>query len=114
MTIQLETDSTSEGPKGKIHVDVFDANGGLLSTVDSQEVGIGGKHPGLSRIDNFSGYQNIPMPVPAIAASIKVRPECTGKVFQLFGIDYGQLLKAVSLLVTTLAGGSGQPQAGSQ
>lgn len=109
MTLELETDSTTQGPKGLIHVDVLDANGGLLATMASQVAGIGGKTAGHSQIINFAGYKNLPMPVPAQANRIRVRAGCTGEfVQQLSGIHFGQLLQTANAMVTVLGGGNGK------
>ena len=59
MTVQLETDSTSAGPKGRVSAALKDADGKTLATATSDEIGTGGKPPGKSAIRNFSSEVRI-------------------------------------------------------
>jgi hypothetical protein len=55
LIMQLETDSTLAGPKGKATVTLKDAQGQVLATVSTDEVCLGGKPPGGDVIP-FAGH----------------------------------------------------------
>ncbi|MGF6440104.1 hypothetical protein [Paraburkholderia youngii] len=102
MTVQLETDSTRAGPKGILSVTVKDSQGNALATLKSNEVGMGGKPPGHAVIRNFTANANVPMTVASKAASLDAAVQCTGSVTQLWGIDSGSAIHAVSVAVTAI------------
>jgi hypothetical protein len=87
MTIQLETDDTSAGPKGRVLAVLKDANGKTLAIVTSEEVGMGGKPPGPAMVRNFSSQVQIDPHIAVHVASIFLDAECTGKIDCLWNIN---------------------------
>lgn len=102
MTVQLETDDTVAGPKGKMIVEVKDVDGHVLATATTSEFGMGGKPPGHAKINDFSGSAKIPQVVAAKATSLDASVQCTGYVNQLWGIDSGKLIHAVNVVVSAM------------
>lgn len=103
MVIQLETDSTTAGPKGKVKVTVRDANGNALATATSDEIGMGGKPPGGAVIKNFSSNASIPLPQAQKAQSLYVEAQCTGSSGGLWGIDLNDVLNAFKIVVAVVS-----------
>lgn len=104
VTVNLETDSTEGGPKGKVQVTVKDAAGNTLATISTPEVGMGGKDPGTFASRNFSATDTIPVAKSQQAASLWVEAQCTGSIDQWFGIDLGQLTQAFKLIISVVGG----------
>jgi len=97
--MDLETDSVSAGPRGKIKVTVIDGDGNSLATAETNEVGIGGKRPGTFRLVKISGSASVPAELANRAASMRVEAECTGSQGGLFGIDLKQAIDALQIVV---------------
>jgi hypothetical protein len=104
LSIQLETDSTTAGPKGKLFVWVRDAKGTNLATANSDEIGMGGKPPGSSLIRNFASNSSIPVDLAKKATSIYLEAQCTGASGGLWGIDLKDVVNAFKIVVSVLAG----------
>jgi hypothetical protein len=104
LQVQLETDSTTAGPKGKVSVIAEDAAGKTLATLESAELGMGGKPMGGAAIKNFGSSQAIPGAIAARVTQLKVRAVCTGSSGGLWGIDLGDAAKAFQIIVTAVAG----------
>lgn len=101
MTIQLETDSTVAGPKGKVIVMARDATGNSLATADSGEIGIGGKPPGKARIQDFGASASIPLASAKNVRSLSVESQCTGHVTKLWGIiNPADAMNAFKILIS--------------
>lgn len=96
---QLETDSVAAGPKGRITATIKDASGSILATVQSEEVGIGGKAPGKARVENFSSRIDVDPALAQRAASLFIEAQCTGSTDRLFGIRVGTLTDAFKLVL---------------
>lgn len=99
VAIQLETDSVAAGPKGRVVVTVKNRLGASIATIQSEEVGIGGKAPGKARIENFSSRLSIDTALAAQADSVYVEAECKGSVDRLFNIKLGTVEDAFKLLL---------------
>lgn len=102
ITVQLETDSTTAGPKGRVSVTMKDAVGRGLATATTDEIGIGGKPPGGAVIKNFSSTADIDQNIVTKTKSMYIDAQCTGSVGQLWGIDLGDAAKAFKIIVTAL------------
>jgi len=87
LTIQLETDSTSAGPKGRLLAVLKDTNGNELATATSDEIGTGGKPPGHSAIRDFTSHSMVPQEVASKVASIYLDAQCTGSVDRLWNVS---------------------------
>jgi len=82
VVLQLETGSVDAGPKGSATIEVHGAGGELLATIESAEVGIGGKPPGQAASQVYSAAVAL-RGVPARrAAALTIRVACTGVVRQ--------------------------------
>lgn len=99
ITIQLETDSVAAGPKGRVKVTVKDENDSVLATVETDEIGMGGKPPGAAVQKSFTSTAQIPAGVAQNAKKLWVDPICNGQVNQWFGIDFSQIQKAFKTVV---------------
>jgi len=84
--IELETDSIAAGPKGRISVEILGDGGKLLVTVESSEIGIGGKPPGRAVSRNYSAHTQLRDYVAKRAAKLTIHAACTGTAQQLYGI----------------------------
>jgi hypothetical protein len=84
VTVQLETDSVILGPKGQVTITVKDANGKSLTSVSSDEVGIGGKPRGGPFIKNIDSGLTIPIETARQASSLYIDAQCTGSVTRPF------------------------------
>lgn len=95
MYVQLETNSVSAGPKGKLRVTVSDANNMALAIVETSEIGIGGKTPGPVKIENFQLSTALSPHIVHNARFLYIEAVHTGTVNQLlFGNDLGRLFDA--------------------
>lgn len=104
ITIQLETDSTKAGPKGRIMIKVRDANGRNIAEANTDEAGRGGKPPGNAAITTSGGHASIPPNIANRAASIYVEAQCTGSIDRWFNISAEDLAKGIKVIVTALSG----------
>ena len=102
LVMQLETDSTLAGPKGKATVVLKDARGQVLATASTDEVGIGGKLPGNSSIRNVSKTVDIEDKVAKNTASMGVSVQSTGFTNQIWGIDLGDAIHAFNVAVSAI------------
>jgi hypothetical protein len=84
--IELETDSTLAGPKGRVVIEVHGDGGRLLVTLESSEVGIGGKPPGHAVSRRFSSHASLTEVLARRARTLSIRAACTGAAPQLWGI----------------------------
>jgi hypothetical protein len=91
LLLQLETDAVDAGPKGTMQVIFKNAQGATLGTINSKEVGVGGKSPGRSRIENIPSTGTIPVAKAAQVSSIEVKARCTGYVEKWFNLIPGKL-----------------------
>jgi hypothetical protein len=98
ITAQLETDSTTAGPKGRIVATARDAAGRALAEGVSDEIGIGGKRPGKAAIRNFSSTAQIPVELAAKATSLTLQAQCTGRVSRLWNIKSGNIFETAMKL----------------
>lgn len=103
MTVQLETDSTTAGPKGRVVATVRDATGKTLATATSDEIGIGGKPPGKAVIRNFDSTVSVPLSTIQTATSLSLEAQCTGSVGQPWGIDLSNVQKAFNIIIALFA-----------
>jgi hypothetical protein len=103
MTIQLETDSTIAGPKGRLRATIKDASGASLATAESEEVGTGGKPPGKAAIRNFTAVATVPSDVASKARSIYLEARCVGSVDRLWNIKLDTVTDAFKIAVAVSA-----------
>jgi hypothetical protein len=96
--LQLETDSTAAGPKGKLSVEIRGDGGRVIATVESNEVGIGGKPPGHAVSRTYSASVQLREYVAKHAAQLTIHAACTGSVQRLYGIG-GDPTPALALTV---------------
>jgi hypothetical protein len=99
MTVQLETDATHAGPKGVVTAYLKDAAGKTIATATTSEIGIGGKRPGKSRIENFSSQIKIDPAVASQVQSVYLDAQCTGSSNALWGISLSDAQKAFNIVV---------------
>lgn len=98
--MQLETDSVDAGPKGKLKVIIRDAAGHELASAETQEVGIGGKTPGNSKIVTFKSSIPLSNTVCQKANDIEVFASCTGYVNKFWGlISPDDIMKIVNIII---------------
>jgi hypothetical protein len=85
------------------------AEGEVLATASTDEVGIGGKFPGNAAIRNVSKTVDIEHKVAQNTASMGVSVQSTGSTNQIWGIDLGDAIQVVNVVITALgaAGGGG-------
>jgi hypothetical protein len=103
VTVQLETDSTSAGPKGVVSAVLKDARGRTLATARSAEIGTGGKPPGAAAIRNFTSQRTINPSVASRVASIYLDAQCTGSIDRVWNVRLGTVQDAFELVVTIAA-----------
>jgi hypothetical protein len=96
--LQLETDSTAAGPKGKLSVEIRGDGGRVIARVESTEVGIGGKPPGHAVSRTYSASVQLREYVAKRAAQLTIHAACTGSVQRLYGIG-GDPTPALALTV---------------
>jgi hypothetical protein len=93
--VQLETDSVAAGPKGQLHI-VFEQSTGInpadnkpilkpVYTVDTDELGIGGKRSGQASIVTRSASADVPLDVAKLVSHVSIDAECTGQSNAWFG-----------------------------
>jgi hypothetical protein len=99
----LETDSTTAGPKGRVSVTLRDAKGAALATVNVGEIGRGGKKPGVAEHTRAKGKASVPPAIAARAASVDVTATITGKETRLFNIPLKDVINAAVIVVKILA-----------
>ena len=102
ITVQLETDSTTAGPKGKVFVALKDANGKTLATADSVEVGRRGKPPGKAVIQNFSSQKKIDPGIAQRVKSMYMDAQRTGSVDKLWNIDLSKAMEAFQIVIAII------------
>lgn len=108
MTVQLETDSNSAGPRGRVRATAREENGHALVELTSDEIGRGGKAGGRSAIQNFSSALSIRPEIAVRARSMTLVAECTGRVPRLFNIRIGDVENAFAIVAKYFAAASGQ------
>lgn len=86
LTVQLETDSTSAGPKGRVVSALKDASGKTIATASSGEIGTGGKSPGWAAIRNYTGHATSDPGTASRVTSIYLDAQCTWSLDRLFNI----------------------------
>jgi hypothetical protein len=87
--VQLETDDLRAGPKGIVHVFIFDKNNKQIAAVKTAEIGRGGKLPGKADRTNVSSVFSLGNVIGQKAASMTIIAQCTGHVTKIFNIDIG-------------------------
>jgi hypothetical protein len=105
MTVQLETDSTSAGPKGRVSAALKNADGKTLATATSDEIGTGGKPPGKAAIRNFSSEVRIDPAIATQVRSIYLDAQCTGSIDRLWNVKLGTVKDAFKIAVEIAAAG---------
>jgi hypothetical protein len=100
MTIQLETDSTSAGPKGRVSAALKAVDGKTLATATSDEIGTGGKPPGKAAIRNFTSQAKIDPAITARVTSIYLDAQCTGSVDRLWNVKLDTVQDAFKIAIT--------------
>jgi hypothetical protein len=82
VSVQLESDSVTEGPSGRALVELKGAEGQVLASVVSAEIGIGGKSTprSIDSIQRSYTITIIPHSVATRTASMVVTAQCTGVV----------------------------------
>lgn len=82
--LELETDSTAAGPKGRLSIDILGEGGKLLATVESTEVGIGGMEATYSGVSSFIYPSSIQLReyLAKRAVKLAIRAVCTGSIWQ--------------------------------
>ena len=103
MTVQLETDATNAGPKGKVMALLKDVNGKTLATATTDEIGTGGKPPGHAAIRNFTSQITIDTTVARRIDSIYLDAQCTGSVDRIFNINLGTVQDAFKIILAIAA-----------
>ena len=84
--VELETDSISAGPKGRVVITVRDSQQKPIYVVTSDEVGTGGRVNRVA-IRDFSSTAMIPIPIAMKAQSLFLDALCTGHVDGLFNLN---------------------------
>lgn len=103
LSLQLETDSTIAGPKGRASVVFRDATGNELASMVTGEVGVGGKPPGKAVSKNFVKEYPVPQAVVSKTASLDAAVECTGSAVAFWGIEPDGSIQASNLLALETA-----------
>jgi len=98
--VELETDSISAGPKGRVTTSISDAAHNLLYRVTSDEIGIGGKTPGNVVIKNFSSTISIPLAISGAANSLYLDAECTGSINRFFNVDLVNISRSFAVFAS--------------
>jgi hypothetical protein len=99
ITVQLETDSTSQGPKGRVSAALKSADGKTLATATTDEIGTGGKPPGQAAIRNFTSQVKIDPAISAQVKSIYLDAQCTGAVDRIWNVNLGTVQDAFKIVV---------------
>lgn len=98
ITVELETDSISAGPKGRVVITLRDAQQKPIYMVTSDEVGTGGR-TNKAAIRDFNSTVTIPVPIAMRAESLFLDAQCTGHVDGLFNLNLqtaGKMFEAFS------------------
>lgn len=94
IAMQLETDSTLAGPKGRSSVTMLDDHGMRLAVVATNEVGMGGKPPGRAVAKDFTRQLAVPRAIADRTATMQVATECTGASIGLWGLVGNEIRSA--------------------
>jgi hypothetical protein len=86
MHINLETDAMHAGPRGQVLVYIFDSNGTLIARVASDDVGRGGKKPGVFEQNTFQSSKYLGTAIGNQAHKIVVVPTLLGFVDRWWNI----------------------------
>lgn len=106
MVLGLETDSTTDGVRGRMSVRVYDDAGVEIARVAMKhDMGIPGKAPGKARIEKFTMVRSLPVAVARRAARLDVAVRYSGKQFGLWGIPFEVVVKAIEII---FSGGDSQ------
>jgi len=97
-TIQLETNSSKAGPKGIVTLTVKDADGKVLATATSNEIGMGGKRASKAEYHKFNGTASMPIAAAQKAASIEAAARCTGSSQHFVGVDPGAIIHTITVM----------------
>ena len=92
ITVQLETDSVSKGPKGKVKVYLLDASGKRIGSASTDELGRGGKPGGQAVLSNFTSFIDIEPGTAGRSQSLYVEAECTGSLTAPLNINLDDAL----------------------
>jgi hypothetical protein len=103
LTVQLETDSASGGPKGYVTAVLKDGAGRRLATAKSEEIGTGGKSGSHAAIRNFSSRVTLDPSLAAQVRSIYLDAQCTGSIDRILNIRLGSVEDAFKIIVTVAA-----------
>jgi len=96
-TIQLETNSSKAGPTGVVTLTIKDADGKVLATATSNEVGMRGKRTSRAEYHKFSGTASMPVAAAQKAASIEAAARCTGSTEHFVGVDPGAIIHTITV-----------------
>lgn len=99
MTVQLETDSVSAGPKGKVTAALKDSGGKTLVTATSDEIGTGGKDGTHASIRNFTSATKIDPSIAKQVRLIHLDAQCTGSMDRLLNIKLDTVNDAFKIAV---------------
>lgn len=99
VTVQLETDSTSAGPKGKVSVALKSADGKTLATATTDEIGTGGKQPGSAAIRNFTSQVKIDPAISQRVTAMYLDAQCTGSINRIWNVKLGTVQDAFKIAV---------------
>ncbi len=100
VTIELETDSVGAGPKGNVSISIKDDAGNAIATVESSDIGIGGKPPGKAISRPFGSRVTIKNEVARRASAVTIEANCRGSAAGLWGINPDDPNQAFTLTVT--------------
>lgn len=103
ITIQLETDATNAGPKGKVTAVLKDCNGNAVANVTTDEIGTGGKTPGSAVIRNFTSQTKIDPKLAGKVCSMYLTSQCTGSIDRLWNVSMDTVNDAFEIIVTVAA-----------
>jgi len=103
LTVELETDSASAGPKGRVSVTLKNAAGKTSATAASDEIGTGGKDGGHAAIRNFSSSVLVPAGVAGQTRSLYVDAECTGSINRILNVSVDDVLNAFKIGIAVAA-----------
>jgi hypothetical protein len=100
MKLQLETDSTTHGPCGRMSVILRDTSGADLATLKVEEkVCRGGKSPGRAERSDFTFQKAVPLAVAEKTTQVIVLTEKAGRHFGFWGIPLSVIEDAIKLFV---------------
>ncbi|OQP64777.1 hypothetical protein A3860_18640 [Niastella vici] len=104
ITIQLETDATDAGPKGRVTVALTDCSGKAIANLTTDEVETGGKNPGSAKIVNFSSQKQIDPEKACKVCSLYVTAQKTGVKKALWDGNGDKLKDAFNIVVAYFSG----------